>query len=120
MLNLISLKLRSFRKLGIFVVGYGDLERNTIRSQYVCADLRIRHSDRKHFTILHCNGQSLFARKRLYTNQSPVSGFHRLRIDLRNLLLCQFCTILAFQPVGFLQSANCSVAFSLSDPYQLR
>ena len=51
-------------------------------------DLRIRHLHHKLIPILHGDRQALFTGERLHADQRPVSGIHRLRVDLCDLFLC--------------------------------
>ena len=82
--------------------------------------LTVRHFDCKHFTVLHGDSQCLFAGKRLHTDQSPFTGFYRLCIDLRNLLLRQVCAVLTRQSPVLLDLTNCRVRLNLADINELR
>ena len=82
-------------------------------------DLTIGDLDGEQIAILHRNCETLFTYKWMYTNQSPVSGFHRLRINLCNLLLRQVGAVLTFQPTVFLDLTDCGIVLNLTDTHKL-
>ena len=96
------MKLRSIRDPGFWSICHRDLPGITLGINHRLFKLRIRHTDRELFPIFHGDRQRLFTCKGLHTDQCPVSGIHRLRIHLCDLLFRQLCTILTLQPTSFL------------------
>ena len=115
--NLLHFQLRPIRNLRIFAIGHGDFPCITLCIDYRLFDLRIRHPNGEHLTILHRDRQRFFTRERLHTDQSPVSGFHRLGIDLRDLLFCQFCAVFTLKPTIFLNLSDSCLSVNLADIY---
>ena len=83
-------------------------------------DLAVCHPDREHFAVLHGDRQRLFARKRLHADQSPVPGFHRLRVDLFDLFFCKILTVFHIQTVRLFERTDCTLIVDLFYPDQFR
>ena len=118
--NLSYPELSVLRDLSLVIISHRDFPGVAPGIDHCLFDLRIGHMDRENFSVLHGDGQRLFTYKRLHTDQSPISGFHRLHINLRNLLFRQLRAVLALQPTAVLNLTNCGLVLNLTYIHQFR
>ena len=118
--NLSYPELSVLRDLSLVIISHRDFPGVAPGIDHCLFDLRIGHMDRENFSVLHGDGQRLFTYKRLHTDQSPISGFHRLRIDLRDLLFRQLRAVFTFQPAALLNLTDCGFVLNLADIHKLR
>ena len=118
--DLPDLQLCAIRNFRAVIIGYDHFILFTRIRNHVRMDLCIRHPDRKRVPVLHGDCQRLFARKRLQTDQCPVSGFDRLCVDLSDLFFCQFCAVFTFQSTAIFDLSNRCIFFNPADIYKFR